>query len=171
MVQRMRQGVLSSIAARIGQSADDLARAIIHEPVNTPQSWRRQFNLDRGAILGLSNSFFNVLCFRPKTKHPQVGNLFFVGASTHPGNGVPVCLASSKITSEQILRVFGMPFPWANQTVTKQHTRRTVTPSHASLDRDHAFHSAVRQLYWPLVVLVLLLMFWMSTSITRSSQI
>lgn len=171
MIERTRQSVLSTIAARIGQNADDLAQAIMHESVNTPQSWKTQFNLDRGAILGLSNSFFNVLCFRPKTKHPQVDNLFFVGASTHPGSGVPVCLAGSKITSEQILRAFGILIPWSNQTGTEEHTGRAVDPTHIPLDSGHAFYSAVGQLYLPLLVMFLLLIFCMSTYIPSGSRI
>jgi len=60
----------------------------------------------------LSHSFFNVLCFRPSTKHASIDRLHFVGASTHPGTGVPICLAGSKVTSEQVLDVFKMEAPW-----------------------------------------------------------
>ena len=35
-----------------------------------------------------------------------------MGASTHPGTGVPICLAGSKITSEQVLEAEGMDVPW-----------------------------------------------------------
>ena len=80
--------------------------------MNTPQSWKDVFNLDKGAILGLSHSFFNVLSFRPSTKHASIDKLHFVGASTHPGTGVPICLAGSKVTSEQVLGVFAMEAPW-----------------------------------------------------------
>ena len=83
------------------------------EIVNTPQSWKEVFNLDKGAILGLSHSFFNVLSFRPSTKHAGIDRLHFVGASTHPGTGVPICLAGSKVTSEQVLEVFALEAPWS----------------------------------------------------------
>jgi phytoene desaturase (3,4-didehydrolycopene-forming) len=62
-----------------------------------------KFNLDRGAILGLSHSFFNVLSFRPSIRHFGIQGLYFVGASTHPGAGVPVALSSAKIVAENVL--------------------------------------------------------------------
>jgi phytoene desaturase (3,4-didehydrolycopene-forming) len=74
------------------------------EVINTPPTWRDSFNLDRGAILGLSHSFFNVLSFRPRTKHPSIDDLYFVGASTHPGTGVPIVLAGAKLVTEQVLK-------------------------------------------------------------------
>lgn len=110
MVAKARKTVLSTIEARTG--ATDLGQHIIKEIVNTPQSWQDTFNLDRGAILGLSHSFFNVLSFRPSTKHSSINRCYFVGASTHPGTGVPICLAGSKITSEQVLEEFGIIPPW-----------------------------------------------------------
>jgi phytoene desaturase (3,4-didehydrolycopene-forming) len=54
----------------------------------------------------------NVLAFRPKTKHATYKDCYFVGASTHPGTGVPICLAGAKITSEQILADRGQTAPW-----------------------------------------------------------
>jgi phytoene dehydrogenase-like protein len=44
--------------------------------------------------------------FRPHNQHKRYKNLFFAGGSTHPGNGVPMCLISGKLTSEKIIRDF-----------------------------------------------------------------
>lgn len=109
MVSSTRDTVIRTIRARTGA---DIGPAIVHEDVNTPLSWKDTFNLDKGAILGLSHSFFNVLSFRPRTKHPNYTDLYFVGASTHPGTGMPIVLAGAKITSEQILREKGVRLPW-----------------------------------------------------------
>ena len=117
MVIKARETVFSTIEARTG--ARGLQQALVKEISNTPQSWKDIFNLDKGAILGLSHSFFNVLSFRPSTKHPSIDKLHFVGASTHPGTGVPICLAGSKITSEQVLEDFGMRKPWATEVGTQ----------------------------------------------------
>ena len=111
MVSKARTTVFSTIESRTGLRG--LRSALVAELVNTPQSWQDRFNLDRGAILGLSHSFFNVLSFRPSTRHASIRDLYFVGASTHPGTGVPICLAGSKVSAEQILAAFGMPVPWA----------------------------------------------------------
>ena len=53
-----------------------------------------------------------MLSFRPKTKHPEIKSLYFVGASTHPGTGVLICLAGSKIVAKQILEDLGISVPW-----------------------------------------------------------
>lgn len=110
MVSKARDTIFSTIEARTG--ARGLQDALVKEIVNTPQNWKDVFNLDKGSILGLSHSFFNVLSFRPSTRHASIQRLHFVGASTHPGTGVPICLAGSKITAEQVLEGFGMEKPW-----------------------------------------------------------
>ncbi|RHZ66741.1 phytoene desaturase family protein [Aspergillus thermomutatus] len=101
LVHRARECVFATIEARTG--AKNLRERLVHEYVETPLTWKSKFNLDRGAILGLSHSFFNVLSFRPKTKHVDIHGLYFVGASTHPGTGVPVCLSGGKVVSDQIV--------------------------------------------------------------------
>ena len=110
MVSKARDTVFSTIEARTG--ARGLQDALVKEIVNTPQNWKDVFNLDKGSILGLSHSFFNVLSFRPSTRHASIQGLHFVGASTHPGTGVPICLAGSKITADQVLEGFGVEKPW-----------------------------------------------------------
>jgi phytoene desaturase (3,4-didehydrolycopene-forming) len=110
IVSTTRQKILSTIESRTGCAP--LSPLILHEELNTPNSWESTFNLDKGSILGLSHSFFNVLAFRPKTKHPEIEGVFFVGASTHPGTGVPIVLAGAKITIEQVLGDRGVEVPW-----------------------------------------------------------
>ncbi|PLB51385.1 phytoene dehydrogenase [Aspergillus steynii IBT 23096] len=100
-VPAIRDFVLETLAARAG--LEDLRSCILSEKFETPATWQSKFNLDQGAILGLSHSFLNVLSFRPKTKHPDIENLYFVGASTHPGTGVPICLAGGKLVAQQIM--------------------------------------------------------------------
>ncbi|KZV73710.1 phytoene desaturase [Peniophora sp. CONT] len=103
VVDIARRKVLATIEGRVGMERGEFQKKIAHEIVNTPETWRDKFNLDKGAILGLSHSFFNVLSFRPRTKHPEIEGCYFVGASTHPGTGVPICLAGAKITASQIV--------------------------------------------------------------------
>lgn len=119
VIARARASVLDTVKTRTGQSLDDL---IIDEMVNTPQSWESQFNLDKGAILGLSHNFFNVLCFRPTVRAHGVRGAYFVGASTYPGTGVPIVLAGAKITVEEILRDAGVEAPWrTKEPVVQDH--------------------------------------------------
>lgn len=116
MISLARDTVIATMRARIGV---DLAPLIENEIINTPFTWQEKFNLDKGAILGLSHSIMNVLAFRPGTQHSKYKNLYFAGASTHPGTGVPVCIAGSKIVAEQILKDSGFKnnqIPWAQDT-------------------------------------------------------
>lgn len=128
MVALARRTVLATISSRTG--ANLLEPNIVHEEVNTPPSWQERFNLDRGAILGLSHSFFNVLSFRPSTKHASLDSLYFVGASTHPGTGVPICLAGSKVTTEQVLSDAGVAFPWTAAAAAEAPTTTNTKGGH-----------------------------------------
>ncbi|KAJ5552441.1 phytoene dehydrogenase, partial [Penicillium frequentans] len=100
IISEVREAAFDTIERRTG--AQGLRGSLLNEKIETPFSWKEKFNLNKGAILGLSHSFFNVLSFRPKTQHDEISGLYFVGASTHPGTGVPICLAGSKIVCQQI---------------------------------------------------------------------
>ena len=41
-------------------------------------------------------------CLEPQTKVKKVSNLFFVGGSTIPGIGLPMCLISAELAFERI---------------------------------------------------------------------
>ncbi|KAI1632564.1 hypothetical protein F4809DRAFT_656191 [Biscogniauxia mediterranea] len=125
VVARARAAVLATLSARTGCA--DLAGHILQETVNDPATWRDRFNLDRGSILGISHSFDNVLAFRPPTRAVGAGaeNTYFVGASTHPGTGVPIVLAGAKITAEQILGDLGIVPPWPPGDSSNEKTAPT----------------------------------------------
>ncbi len=83
----------------------DFEKHIKFEKVYTPLSWKSVFNLSRGAIFGsLSHDIFQMGYFRPHNQHASYKNLFFVGGSTHPGNGVPMSLISARLTSEKVMK-------------------------------------------------------------------
>nr|AKR17055.1 phytoene dehydrogenase [Sporobolomyces pararoseus]UGY86998.1 phytoene desaturase [Sporobolomyces pararoseus]UGY87004.1 phytoene desaturase [synthetic construct] len=109
IVDETREKIIGEIERRL--DIKDLKKDIINEVVNTPITWSEKFNLHRGSILGLSHSFFNVLSFRPKTRHPSVKNAYFVGASAHPGTGVPIVLAGARLATTQILQDYNLPIP------------------------------------------------------------
>jgi phytoene desaturase (3,4-didehydrolycopene-forming) len=125
MVADARSTILQIIESRLKIS---LGPHIVDEVVNTPPTWRTSFNLDRGAILGLSHSFFNVLSFRPKTKHPSIKDLYFVGASTHPGTGVPIVLAGAKLVTEQVLRDLRLENRMSTAKANSEKTPHSFSP-------------------------------------------
>jgi phytoene desaturase (3,4-didehydrolycopene-forming) len=111
-ISAIRTAIINTIESRT--SCGPLLPLITNEIVNSPLTWESTFNLDKGSILGLSHSFFNVLAFRPSTKAKGLNNAYFVGASTHPGTGVPIVLAGAKITTEQVLNDCRLQVPWAS---------------------------------------------------------
>ena len=67
-------------------------------------SWKDFSITVDGAAFGLSHNFLQVGYLRPQNRHRRYKNLYFVGASTHPGTGLPIVLLSAKLTAERIVR-------------------------------------------------------------------
>ena len=105
MVARARQTVLARLGKELG--AADLANHIKFEIVYQPKVWKEHFNLEKGAAFGLSHNFRQVGYFRPQNRHPRYKNLYFAGASTYPGTGLPIVLLSARLTTERILKDAG----------------------------------------------------------------
>jgi phytoene desaturase len=80
----------------------DIRPHIVSKTVYTPADWQDQFNLHRGSGLGLSHKMLQIGGFRPKNFDEEFNNVFYVGASTIPGTGLPMVIISSKLTVERI---------------------------------------------------------------------
>ncbi|MBK9388731.1 MAG: phytoene desaturase [Bacteroidetes bacterium] len=82
----------------------DIEDHIKFELAYTPQSWESACNITRGSVFGsLAHNMMQMGYFRPHNRHGKYKNLYFVGGSTHPGNGIPNVLLSAKLVSERIL--------------------------------------------------------------------
>ena len=82
---------------------DDLEKHIKVETSFSPLDWQSRYNLTRGSTHGLSHKLTQMAYFRPHHQHARYRNLYFVGASTHPGTGVPTVLVSARLVSERVL--------------------------------------------------------------------
>ena len=69
----------------------------------TPQIWRDTLGLDKGATFGLSHDFMQSICFRPNNKDRKTPGLYYVGASTVPGNGLPMVLIGAELAEQRLL--------------------------------------------------------------------
>lgn len=105
MVNRARETVFTRLANEKG--ATDLKEHIKFEIVYQPKVWQERFNLVNGSAFGLSHNFTQVGYLRPQNRHKQYRNLYFAGASTHPGTGLPIVLLSAKLTTQRILKEAG----------------------------------------------------------------
>lgn len=81
----------------------DLESHIEFEETYTPLSWRKRYNLMKGSTHGLAHTLTQMAYFRPSNRHPRYSNLYFVGASTHPGTGMPTAMVSGRLVSERIM--------------------------------------------------------------------
>ncbi len=98
---RARDFILKRLS-KIGLS--DLSEKIILERTYSPIDYLKSLNLTKGAAFGLSHNFMQVGYLRPHNRHRRYHNLYFVGASTHPGTGLPIVLMSAKLVVERILK-------------------------------------------------------------------
>jgi phytoene desaturase len=81
----------------------ELEKDIEVERVFTPDDWASSYNLMHGSAFGLAQNFFQIGPFRPNNQDARVRNLFFVGASTQPGTGLPTVLISARLVVERML--------------------------------------------------------------------
>jgi phytoene desaturase len=114
---RARAAVLQRLAAA---GLPDLEAHLKFEVAYSPEDWLGRFNLAKGAAFGLSHNFWQVGYLRPHNRHPRYRNLYFAGASTHPGTGLPMVLLSARLTTERVLKEMG---------ATRQLPSRKLAPA------------------------------------------
>jgi phytoene desaturase len=97
---RARQHVFRRLATL---GITDLESRLKFEVTYTPLSWRKRYNLVKGSTHGLSHTLTQLAYFRPHNQHSRYHNLYFVGASTHPGTGIPTAMVSARLVTERIM--------------------------------------------------------------------
>lgn len=90
------------VQALVRAGWEGLEEDIVLERRWTPHDFMRQYNLFRGSAFGLSCTFFQSAYFRPHNRSEDIRNLYLVGASTHPGGGVPIVLTSARLTADAV---------------------------------------------------------------------
>ncbi len=96
---RYRETVLTKLE-RMGLT--DLRRRIVVEQLWTPLDLESRYHAYKGAIYGLSSNGWRQGFLRPPQVSPDVDGLYFVGGSTHPGGGVPLCALSGTNAAKRI---------------------------------------------------------------------
>ncbi len=85
----------------------DLEEHLKFEVNYTPPSWCKRYNLMKGSTHGLCHNLTQLGYFRPSNRHPRYGNLYFAGASTRPGTGLPTALVSARLAANRMLDDLG----------------------------------------------------------------
>lgn len=80
----------------------DLKNRILVEQMYSVENFIKDYNAFKGTALGLAHTLSQTAIFRPNNVSKKVKNLFFVGAGTNPGIGMPICLLSAELTYKRI---------------------------------------------------------------------
>lgn len=98
--QSLRRSVLSRLEREVGL---DLSK-VRAESEFTPVDWQEVLGLDKGAAFGISHHFIQSAFFRPGNKSKKYPGTYFLGASTAPGNGMPMVLIGAELLEERLQR-------------------------------------------------------------------
>ena len=73
----------------------------------TPQHFADELNSENGAAFSIQPVLTQSAYFRFHNQSEEVDGLYFVGAGTHPGAGMPGVLSSAKVVDRLIADVDG----------------------------------------------------------------
>lgn len=80
----------------------DLSEKIVTEHYIDPLYFRDTLNSYKGSAFSVEPILTQSAWFRPHNCSEDVPNLYFVGAGTHPGAGLPGVMSSAKIVADAI---------------------------------------------------------------------
>jgi phytoene desaturase len=102
--EQLADNIIANLSNRINF---DLKANTKTMKIMDPYDWQEKFGLYRGSGLGLAHGMGQIGGFRPSNKDEEFSNLYYVGASTTPGTGLPIVLISSELVMERIEKDYG----------------------------------------------------------------
>ena len=102
LVKKFRDRVMESVTKIKGM--EDIEEHIVYERYLTPKDIETKFNAYKGCAFGIAHNLNQIGYLRPNIKSDNVKNLYFIGSSTHPGNGASVIVSGSKLVVDEIKR-------------------------------------------------------------------
>ncbi len=92
--ERFKQSLMQALQERI---LPGLSQCIVHDFFLTPQYFRDELLSPHGSGFSITPNLMQSAGFRFPNRSPVLSNLYFVGAGTHPGAGVPGVVTSAKV--------------------------------------------------------------------------
>jgi len=80
-----------------------LNESIVTQRIFTPADFRTELNAHHGSAFSLEPRLTQSAYFRVHNRDRKIGGLYFVGAGTHPGAGIPGVVNSGKATANLIV--------------------------------------------------------------------
>jgi phytoene desaturase len=99
ITRSIRERFIKKINLILGVNLEDY---IVEEDFLTPPLIQQKTQSHQGALYGSSSNDRMAAFLRHPNFSQQIKNLYFCGGSVHPGGGIPLCLLSAKIVSDQI---------------------------------------------------------------------
>ena len=99
LTDKLREKELAKLSRQRGV---ELSAYIEEETVMRPPEIQAKTQSHLGALYGSSSNNKMAAFLRHPNFSKKINGLFFCGGSVHPGGGIPLCLLSAKIVSEQI---------------------------------------------------------------------
>ena len=92
--KNLRDGIVSALSRTI---LPDLEATITSDFWMDPTDFRDDYRSRHGAGFSIAPIFRQSAWFRYRNQDPRIRNLFFTGAGTHPGAGLPGVVSSAKV--------------------------------------------------------------------------
>ena len=80
-----------------------LTRSLVTQRIFTPADFKTELNAHLGSAFSLEPRLTQSAYFRVHNRDRKIGGLYFVGAGTHPGAGIPGVVNSGKATADLIV--------------------------------------------------------------------
>lgn len=81
----------------------NLKRDIVYQKSFCVDDFQSVYNSYKGSALGFAHTLKQTAIFRPRNQHKNINNLLYVGATTVPGIGVPMCLISAELAYKRVI--------------------------------------------------------------------
>lgn len=99
-VREVREQVFRTLARH---GIELTAERLRFEEVYTPVEWRRRFGLYDGSAFGAAHNLLQLGPLRRKNFSTEIAGLYYAGASTTPGTGMPMVVLGGQQVAERIV--------------------------------------------------------------------
>jgi len=81
----------------------NLRDSIVYQRTYCVDDFQKDYNSYKGTALGLAHTLGQSAIWRPNNRSKKVKDLYFVGAYTNPGIGMPICIISAQNAYKRII--------------------------------------------------------------------
>ena len=104
--QELINDVKDAVMKRLSvlEGLENIEENLVGEVIDTPGSYADFYNVGGGVPFGLSHGLGQLSLTRPGAEPKTHNNVLFVGASSRPGNGVPLVLIGARLVARKAIK-------------------------------------------------------------------